>query len=211
MPADHAQTSHARPKPIGEYLEVPIAGVVAEVIVDRLQSVEVEIQDRDGSGASRRESVGKVRNKRSTIVQTGQIVMLGQVAKPFFGGDADLEPCKHGRDRPERVICFGFHFVPREFDEAEYARSSAPSKPAVRRRPRATRRGGVPRSDPVRPVDIVRRVQLDHDRFLAVAHSRRRQGRRWRNGQRSKGSGSGRLGRGGHSATNFEARMLWSL
>ena len=67
---------------------------MAEVIVDRLQSVEVEIQDRDGSRASRRESFGKLRNNRSTIVQTGQIVMLSQVSKLFFGGDADLELCK---------------------------------------------------------------------------------------------------------------------
>lgn len=79
---------------------------MAEVIVDRLQSVEVEIQDRDGSGASRRESFGKLRNNRSTIVQTGQIVMLSLVAKPFFGGDAGLELCKQSGDRAERVHLF---------------------------------------------------------------------------------------------------------
>ena len=81
-------------KPFGECPEVKIAGGVAEVVVDRLQSVEVEIQDRDGSGASRRESVGKVRNNRSTIGQTGQFVMLSQVAKLLFGSDADLETSK---------------------------------------------------------------------------------------------------------------------
>ena len=121
MPTDHAQPSHARLKPFGEYPEIKIAGGVAEVIVDRLQSVEVKIQDRDGSGASRRESGGKVRNNRSTIVQTGQFVMLSQVAKLFFGGDAGLEPCKQRGDRPERVHLAWRPLPATEFNEAKQA------------------------------------------------------------------------------------------
>ena len=168
MPTDHAQASHARPKPFGEYPEVKIAGGVAEVIVDRLQSVEVKIQDRDGSGASRRESFGKVRNKRSTIVQTGQIVMLSQVAKPFFGDDAGLELCEHRRDRPERVHQLWRPLPATEFDEAEQSRGHPPRN--QRCGGNRGRRDGAAFRDPtlVSPVSIVCRVQLDHNRFLAV-------------------------------------------
>src|SRR6516165_10375050 len=76
---------------------------MAEIIVDRLQSVQVKIQDRDGSGVSRGESAGKALKKRPAIVQTGQFVMLSQVAKLFFGGDAGLKLCKQRGDLPERV------------------------------------------------------------------------------------------------------------
>ena len=80
-PRDHASTSGALTKPVGEQLDEPIAGAVAETIVDRLQPVEVQIQQGDRSGPCCGESVGKVGDQRSTIAQTGQIVVLSEIAK----------------------------------------------------------------------------------------------------------------------------------
>ena len=41
-----------------------------------------------------RESVGKVGEQRSTIEQTGQVVVLSEMAKPLLGRDAGLELCE---------------------------------------------------------------------------------------------------------------------
>lgn len=67
---------------------------MAETVVDRLQSVEVDIQDGDGAGLLGCESVGKVGGQRSAIRQAGQIVMLSEMAKPLFCRDAGLELCE---------------------------------------------------------------------------------------------------------------------
>jgi hypothetical protein len=50
----------------------------------------------------------------------------------FFDADADLEPCKHRSDRPERVHQRWRPLPATEFDEAEQAGGHPPSKPAVR-------------------------------------------------------------------------------
>jgi hypothetical protein len=91
---DHALIPHADTKPVGETLNEPVAGGVAETVVDRLQSVEVHIQDGDGAGLLGCESVGKVGEQRSAIRQAGQIVMLSEMAKPLFCRDAGLELCE---------------------------------------------------------------------------------------------------------------------
>src|ERR1700742_2984612 len=121
QPSDHAQVFGGRTKPLGKYLDEPIADGMAEAIVNRLQPVEVEIQHGDRSGLSRCESVGKVRNKRSTIAQTGKIVMIGQIAKLLFSGGAGLDPRKHARDCLERTDYFPLPLpLPAtEFDDAQ--------------------------------------------------------------------------------------------
>ena len=121
QPGDHARASGGLTKPLGKYLDEPIADGMAEAIVNRLQPVEVEIQHGDRSGLSRCESVGKVRNKRSTIAQTGQIVMIGQIAKLLFSGGAGLDPRKHARDCLERTNHFRLPLpLPAtEFDDAQ--------------------------------------------------------------------------------------------
>src|ERR1700759_760268 len=103
QPSDHAQVFGGRTKPLGKYLDEPTAEGMAEAIVYRLQPVEVEIQQGDRSGLSRCESVGKVRNKPATIGQTGQIVMIGEIAKLLFSGGAGLCPPKHANGRLERA------------------------------------------------------------------------------------------------------------
>ena len=84
QPSDHALIPRAGTKPVGETLNEPVTGGVAETIVDRLQPVEVEIQNRDWAGLLDCESVGKVGEQRSTIGQAGQIVMLSEMAKPLM-------------------------------------------------------------------------------------------------------------------------------
>jgi hypothetical protein len=91
---DHALIPRSDTKSGGETLNEPVAGGVAETVVDRLQSVEVDIQDGDGAGLLGCESVGKVGEQRSAIRQAGQIVMLSEMAKPLFCRDAGLELCE---------------------------------------------------------------------------------------------------------------------
>ena len=72
-------------------LDVPVAGGVAERVVDRFQTVEVDVEDGDRAGLPDGEPIGQVGEQRSTVAQTGEIVMLGEMPKPLFGRDAGPE------------------------------------------------------------------------------------------------------------------------
>ena len=112
-----------------------------------------------GPGASCRESDPKVGDQRSPIVQTGQIVMLGEMAKPFFADDAGLELCEHG-SRPSRVCVprFRLPLPATALDEASTSRGQPPRD--QRGGGHLGRRGGRLFRDPtlVSPVNIVCRV-----------------------------------------------------
>lgn len=137
QPSDHALTPGARTKAVAKILDEPIAGGVAETIVDRLQPVEVEIQDGDGAGLLAGEPVRKVGEQRSPIWQTGQIVVLSEMAKPLFGRNAGLELCEQGCDCLECVYRFRLPLPAAALDEAEDTGGQ---------RPRDQRGGGHQRS-----------------------------------------------------------------
>ena len=106
-PSGHALSAGFQPQLFGECPDEPVAGGMAEVIVDRLQSVEVEVQHRDGTGPTGSESFGKMRDQRAAVVQSGQIVVLREVAKLRFSGDASLELRKQRCDRLDGVELVG--------------------------------------------------------------------------------------------------------
>jgi hypothetical protein len=94
---------------------------MAEVIVDGLEAVEVEVQDRDGSGASGCEPLRKMRDQRLAVVEASQIVVFGEIAKLFLGCDAGLELRKQGGNGLERVDLFLLPLPGTELDEPEHS------------------------------------------------------------------------------------------
>ena len=114
LPAQAAQA-------VGESADVPVAGGVAERIVDRFQTVEIDVKHRDRAGLSRREPIRKVGKQRSTVAQPGQIVMVGEMAKPLFGRDAGLELSEQGRDGLEGVLRLRLPPTAATLDEPKHA------------------------------------------------------------------------------------------
>ena len=58
--ADHALASGAVTEAIGESLDVPVPGGVAERVVDRFETVEVDVEDGDRAGLPGGEPIGQV-------------------------------------------------------------------------------------------------------------------------------------------------------
>ena len=125
-PRSHTFGAGFQPQLLGECPDEPVAGGVAEVVVDRLQSIEVEVQHRDGTGLTCGESFGEVRDQRATVVQTGQIVVLGEVAKLFFGLDTGLELRKQGCDGLDGVELVGPPLLATKFHAGQLAGGDAP-------------------------------------------------------------------------------------
>ena len=206
QPGDHALTSRAHPNALREHPDEPVARGMAEVIVDRLEPVEVEVEDGDGSAPARGKPFGKVGDQRPTVVKPGQIVVLGQVAKLLLGRDPRLKLREQGGDGLERVDLFLLPLPGAELDEAEHAGGDLA---------RHQRCGG----DRGRDGLLVLASQRGKERlawsgrittgFLPCSHwaSTGSALVKWTT---ANGSGSGTSVRGGHSATSTEARMSWS-
>ena len=108
-------------QPFGEDPDEPVAGGMAEIVVDRLQPVEVEEQRRYGPRLARGESRVEVRQQRAAIVQSGQVVVFGKVAKLLFGAHARLHLREQRSDRLECVEFLGQPVPVAELDEAQHS------------------------------------------------------------------------------------------
>ena len=104
----------------GEDADEPVAGGVAEIVVDRLQPVEVEEQRRYGPRLAGGESRVEVCQQRAAIVQAGEVVVFGKVAQLVFGAHPRLQLGEQRSDRLERVEFFGSPVAVAELDEAEH-------------------------------------------------------------------------------------------
>lgn len=92
-----------------------------EAVVDRLEPVEVDVQDGQRPGLSGRELVPEVGHQNLTIGQTYQIIMVGEVSKLLLSGDASLDLSEQGRDRLERLRYFRLPSPRTVFGEARRA------------------------------------------------------------------------------------------
>ena len=63
---------------------------MAEVIVDRLEAVQIEEHQRDRTGPTLGKSFVEVRDQRPAVQQPGEVIVLGEVLKSLFGDDAGL-------------------------------------------------------------------------------------------------------------------------
>ena len=91
QPGNHAAAADTRCQAVGEAADEPVAGGVPERVVDRLQTVEIDVEDRDRAGLSRRETIREVGEQCPTVTQPGQIVVVGEMAKEFLGRHPGLE------------------------------------------------------------------------------------------------------------------------
>ena len=105
----------------GEDADEPVAGGVAEIVVDRLQPVQVEEQRRDGPGLAAAQSRSRCASSARRLLQAGQVVVLGEIAQLVLGDDARLQLGEQRGDRLERVELFGRPLPVAELDEAEHA------------------------------------------------------------------------------------------
>ena len=111
-----------------EDFDEPVTGFVAEVIVDRLEAIQVDIHQRDWTGPARGKPFVETRDQRPAVQQPGEVIMLGQVLKSLFGLDARLHLREQCGDRLERVQFFGRPFPVAELDEPKGAGDDIPGK-----------------------------------------------------------------------------------
>ena len=200
----------------GECPDEPVAGAVAEVIVDRLQPVEVEVQNRDRTGPPHCEPVGKMGDQRAAVVQTGQIVVLGEVAKLLFGCDPCLKLRKQRGDGLDRVELVGPPLLATKFHAGELAGRDSPRDQWCRgrrgRRDLWRHRG--PSGRRRRQPSVRKQARLGSGRittkFFPCSHSAK-MGSALLKCATVWGSGPASSRRGGHAATNLETLILWSL
>ena len=76
---------------LGEDLDEPVARVVAEVVVDDLEAVQIEEQHRDSARLALGQSFVEVGDQRPAVQQAGEVIVFGQVADSLFGDDAGLQ------------------------------------------------------------------------------------------------------------------------
>ena len=79
------------PQPAGHALQQAVAGRVAEAVVDLLEAVEIEHDDREGP--RRREPVGDLADHGPAVGQAGELVRAREPAR--LGGAARLAQREH--------------------------------------------------------------------------------------------------------------------
>jgi hypothetical protein len=118
---DHVLRAGRLAQPIGERPDETVAGRVAEVVVDGLQPVQVDEQCRNWTRLPSGQSGVEVCQQCPAIVQSRQIIVLGQVTKLIFGLDAGLDLREQGGDRHQRVEFGRAPVADAELDESEHA------------------------------------------------------------------------------------------
>ena len=104
---DHGVVAGFGAEPLCAGPDDHIAGGMTEVIVDGLQPVQIDVERCDGTGSSHPQSATNFRGQRSTIVQTGQFVVLGQPMQAALRGDTALQLCEQRRNHSEYIEFFG--------------------------------------------------------------------------------------------------------
>ena len=120
QPRDHAGASGRLQESCGEDPDEQVAGVVPEIVVDSLQPVEVEEQHRDRALATRCEPGVQVGYQRPAVLQSGQVVVLGEVSELALGASPGLHLGEQRGDGFQRIE---FFLLPRPvavLDEAQY-------------------------------------------------------------------------------------------
>ena len=89
-PGDQAAIAGLLAQTFGEHPDEPVAGVMAEIVVDGLEPVQVEEQHCDGSAPAGRQAGVEMGHECAAIVHAGQVVVFGQIPQLVLGQDAGL-------------------------------------------------------------------------------------------------------------------------
>ena len=89
-PGDEAAIAGFLAQTFGEHPDEPVAGVMAEIVVDGLEPVQVEVQHCDGSASAGRQAGVEMGHECAAIVDAGQVVVFGQITELVLGKDAGL-------------------------------------------------------------------------------------------------------------------------
>lgn len=92
-------------QPLGQDADEGIAGGMAQIVVDRLEPVEVEEHHHDRAGLAGSQPSLQVRHECPAVVQPGEMVVIGQVPQPVLGLDSGLHL---GEQRGDRLECVEF-------------------------------------------------------------------------------------------------------
>ena len=76
---------------LGETLDEPVSGVLTEVLVDDLETVQIQEQDRDVARLTLGQAFVEVGDQRPAVQQAREVIMLGQVANLPLGDNAGLQ------------------------------------------------------------------------------------------------------------------------
>ena len=183
----------------------PVACRMTQVVVDRLEPVQVEEQRRDGAGLSGRQSPVEVGQQGTTVVEPRQVVVLGEKAQLVLGDDAGLQLREQRCDRLECVELLGRPFAVAELDEPQDAGRDVPRQHGHARH---RRRGDVAAFLDGALVVVGRGFRAKDDGSPSGARRAAKTGSASAKYTTPSGSGSGMSGRTGHSAISFVARML---
>lgn len=104
-----------------EDADEPVAGGMPQVVVDRLEPVQVHVQHRHRPGVPRSQPLGQMRDQCPTVVEPGQVVMLGQVTELLLRRDPRLQLREQRGHRLEGVDLLLLPLSGAEFDEAQHA------------------------------------------------------------------------------------------
>ena len=63
---------------------------MTEVVIDRLEAVQVEEHQCDWTGLARSQAVVEVSDHRPAIQQPGQVIVFGEILESLFGNNAGL-------------------------------------------------------------------------------------------------------------------------
>jgi hypothetical protein len=119
QPGDQTSPVHRFGSPRGEVADELVAGEVAEIIVDRLEPVEIEEQDGYRAGPPADEAMVQMRQQGSAVRQCRQIIVLSLVAQLILDTQASLHLREHGCDDGEGAELVLGPFAVAVFDEAE--------------------------------------------------------------------------------------------
>ena len=119
QPGDQVLPVTGPAQALGQHADEPVARGVSEVVVDRLQPVQIEEQCRDRTRLAGRKSFVQVRQQGAPVVQTGQVIVFGKVTKPLFGQHPGLNLGEQRRDRLQCVEFVGAPLPVAELDEPE--------------------------------------------------------------------------------------------
>ena len=111
-----------------EDFDEPVTGFVAEVIIDRLEAIQIDEHERDWTGPARGKPFVETRDQRPAVQQPGEVIMLGQVLKSLLGLDARLHLREQRGNRIEGVQFFGRPLAVAELDESKGAGDDIPGK-----------------------------------------------------------------------------------
>ena len=108
QPCRHVGRAHGRVEPPGDGGQQLVAGGVTEMVVDHLEVVQIEIENRDGAAAAADAGDGLVdaRAKQRAVRQAGQIVVRGPMGEQspsgFVQADEPGQTGEHEREQRDR-------------------------------------------------------------------------------------------------------------